>query len=311
MVLVAMASIGGLPVEQPTSLMPPVKAAVGTLLGARFSGDLLASIPSWSLSLLFLCVALLAMCAASFIMLRRLFALDSQTAALCSVPGGITEMIILSEKAGADQTRVAIIHALRIALTILILPFLISWIAHIDIQSAAPSSGDAMSFADWLWFLGCVASGALVTRLRRFPAPSLIVPLLLSATLHVSGAADFSVPSWVMIVVQVFIGINVGARFFGTTPRQLTAVVGAAVVVVAVQIGIAIVVATTAAALTDWDPLALMLAYAPGGLAEMSLIAVAMGREVAFVGIHHIFRVLLALVIGPALLGSLRTGKGD
>ncbi|MEW2919671.1 AbrB family transcriptional regulator, partial [Ruegeria sp. ANG10] len=49
---------------------------------------------------------------------------------------------------------------------------------------------------------------------------------------------------------------------------------------------------------------ALVLAYSPGGLAEMSIIAVSIGRDVAFVGVHHILRVLAALVLAPVLVAA-------
>lgn len=62
--------------------------------------------------------------------------------------------------------------------------------------------------------------------------------------------------------------------------------------------------------ITGWDPLALLLAYAPGGLAEMSLIVVAVNTDPAFVGLHHMFRVLVTLMVAPLLL-SLLTEKRD
>ena len=40
------------------------------------------------------------------------------------------------------------------------------------------------------------------------------------------------------------------------------------------------------------------LAYSPGGLAEMSLLALAMGQDVAYVSVMHVVR--LTLVIGAA-----------
>ena len=45
----------------------------------------------------------------------------AQSALLCVIPSGIAEMILLSDKAGAEQARVVIAHALRISITILIL----------------------------------------------------------------------------------------------------------------------------------------------------------------------------------------------
>ncbi|WP_163069368.1 AbrB family transcriptional regulator, partial [Acinetobacter baumannii] len=43
----------------------------------------------------------------------------------------------------------------------------------------------------------------------------------------------------------------------------------------------------------------LALAYSPGGLAEMSLIAVALHAEVGFVAAHHIIRVFLIMISAP------------
>ena len=40
------------------------------------------------------------------------------------------------------------------------------------------------------------------------------------------------------------------------------------------------------------------LAFSPGGLAEMSLLALAMGQDVAYVSVLHVVRI--ALVIGGA-----------
>ncbi len=43
-----------------------------------------------------------------------------------------------------------------------------------------------------------------------------------------------------------------------------------------------------------------MLAYSPGGLAEMSLVALALQIEVAFVAAHHIIRILFVMMsAGP------------
>ena len=44
----------------------------------------------------------------------------------------------------------------------------------------------------------------------------------------------------------------------------------------------------------------LLLAYSPGGLAEMSLVALALQIEVAFVAAHHIIRILFVMMsAGP------------
>ena len=44
---------------------------------------------------------------------------------------------------------------------------------------------------------------------------------------------------------------------------------------------------------------ATVLSYAPGGFAEMSLIGLALGVEVAMVATHHLFRLFLIVITGP------------
>ena len=50
----------------------------------------------------------------------------------------------------------------------------------------------------------------------------------------------------------------------------------------------------------------LMLAFSPGGLAEMSLIAIAIGADAAFVATHHIVRIFLVIVIAPLAFKLMR-----
>ncbi|MFN6008489.1 MAG: AbrB family transcriptional regulator [Paracoccaceae bacterium] len=42
-----------------------------------------------------------------------------------------------------------------------------------------------------------------------------------------------------------------------------------------------------------------ILSLAPGGLTEMGLIAMAIHSDVAFVALHHVFRILFVLTLAP------------
>lgn len=307
MLAVMLASLVGVPAAEPAPLMPYVKASVGTLLGATVTVSVFTAIPQWWGSLVFL---LLVMAVSAFLcyqILHRWMQFDKGSAALCAIPGGITEMIILSEQARADQTKVAIVHALRIALCVLIIPLLISATMAVDVrQSGSGATTEIMMpLSDWAWFVLCVAASIVINRYIKLPAGLILVALVLCAVLHLTGVTHFQVPSYITNLIQVFIGINVGARFIGRTLKQLAHVMMAAIAVVTVQISIAYGAALLIANFTDLNMLALILAYSPGGLAEMSMIAVAMGIEVIFIGLHHLVRVLLALIVGPLFLSRV------
>ncbi len=302
MLATAAASQARLPVQTPGLLLNIIRASIGVMLGAAFTSELISSVGTWWPTLLCLILSLAVMFAAGFLLLRKVLRFEAATAALCAMPGGIAEMVLLSDKAGADQARVAIIHAPRIALAILFIPVLISQIATIEPATGNVSANVAsLTGQDWLWIVICILAGLFARGWRRLPAPIVIVPLLISAALHLSGVSDFNVPGSITIVIQVFIGINVGGRFAGVPLKSLTAAFGAALMVVGVQIYTAFTAALLVARGIGVDPVALVLAYAPGGLAEMSIVALSYDRDVAFVGVHHVFRVMLALALAPLL----------
>lgn len=300
-----------LPLVQPTRMLPFVKGAVGTMLGASIPAGLMQSFIDWWPSLLCMFAVMLIGGVLNYQGLRRLFGFQPMDAALCAMPGGISEMILLGEQAGADQRRIAIVHALRIALSILIIPLLAGLVFGLTVGRSGDLPPVHMSLPDWIWFAICILSGVAADRWTRLPLPLILVPLVVSAALHLTGITAFHVPPAVSIAIQVMIGINVGARFLGISLYALMHVALAACSVVAIQLVLAVAAAMALASTSRWDALALMLAYAPGGLAEMSLIAITMGREVAFVVFHHILRVLFALFLAPPLLSRLRRTSLD
>jgi len=77
----------------------------------------------------------------------------------------------------------------------------------------------------------------------------------------------------------------------------MAASVGAAVIMILV----AVAFAKVSVAITDLKLDAVVLSYAPGGFAEMSLIGLALGIEIAMVATHHLFRLFLILLTSPVI----------
>jgi len=306
MLVMVTAAIFHLPAVQPRVAMPYVKGSVGAMLGATILAGFLSSLGEWWMSLVVMFTVMLLGGALNFAALRRVFGFDRLDAALCSMPGGIAEMIFLGEKAGGDARRIAIVHAMRIALSILAIPLLALWLHDIEVGSGPVLVSSATSVSDYLWFSLCVLFGVAADRWTRLPLALILVPLVVSATSHMTGLSAFHVPPAVSATIQIIIGINVGARFVGVSLRTIGHYITSDATVFSIQITLAVCASFLLASWTKWDSLALLLAYAPGGLAEMSLIAVTMGRKVAFVAFHHILRVLSALFAAPFLTSQLQ-----
>ena len=78
------------------------------------------------------------------------------------------------------------------------------------------------------------------------------------------------------------------------------------------MLGVTAAFALVVAPATGSPPASVVLAYAPGGLAEMSLVALALGADVAYVAVHHIFRIMFVILGAPLVVRRLpaaRAGK--
>ena len=102
-----------------------------------------------------------------------------------------------------------------------------------------------------------------------------------------------------MAAAQVVVGTGIGCRFVGAAIDQLHKEIGASIGAAVLLIGCAVVFAEITVTLTGLNLDATVLSYAPGGFAEMSLIGLALGVEVAMVATHHLFRLFLIILTGP------------
>ncbi len=75
-----------------------------------------------------------------------------------------------------------------------------------------------------------------------------------------------------------------------------------------ILLGLTFAFAAGIAQATGLDIALLALAYSPGGLAEMSLVALGLALEPGVVVLHHLARVIMVLVAAPVFF---RSNRGD
>ncbi|MFN3615482.1 MAG: AbrB family transcriptional regulator [Rubrimonas sp.] len=299
----------------PAAVRPPMVAVIGVLLGSGFRPDLIRQLPEWGASLLGLAAFTIVSGGLCVLYLRRVAGYAPATAYFAGMPGGLVEMIEQAEKVGADVRAVALSHAARILLIVFTMPFIVGLIEGV---SVADRPGPGLPLADAPlagvgWLIGCALAGAWVGERLKLPATYLLGPMLVSAAAHLSGLSDFEPPREVVQGAQLVLGAVLGCRFVGTAPSAILRALTVAVGMTMVLLGATAVFAVLLAGLTGLPATTLMLAYSPGGLAEMSLVALALGAEVAFVAAHHVARVVMVMIgAGPvfALLGHQHPPPG-
>ena len=215
-----------------------------------------------------------------FLYFHRIVGLDAPTAYFSATPGGLSEMVITGAAMGADDRTIALVHLSRVLLVVLTIPL---WYRYMTGVVTTPSSIgpsiSAIGLIDITVLAACAIAGVFAGRLIRLPAYRLSGPLLASAAVHASGLNESAPPWEVVAVAQVVVGSAIGARFSSVSVRRVLGLMAAAVVSTAVMLAATVAFALVLAPATGIDWRSIVLAYAPGGLAEMSLIALSLGIE--------------------------------
>ena len=306
MVVTTAASLGGVKLYVPTPMRSTMISILGVLLGASFTPEILDKAREWPLTIGCLLLYLGFLIGILFLYFRRIVGLDAPTAYFSATPGGLSEMVVTGAAMGADDRTIALIHASRVLLVVLAIPF---WFRFMTGVVPAPSAmGPSIAetgLSDLAVLAACAIAGVGAGRLIRLPAYRLSGPMLASAAVHVTGLSE-SAPPWELIAAaQIVMGSGIGARFSGVPIRRVLGLMAAALASTVLMLATTVSFALVLAPLTgiSWQPI--VLAYAPGGLAEMSLIALSLGIETAFVATHHVIRIGLIVMAAPLVFARI------
>ncbi|WP_106746767.1 AbrB family transcriptional regulator [Yoonia maritima] len=300
-----------LPVRAPTRLRPIVIPVIGVLLGSGVTAEVFGLLHSWVLTLLLLPVFLACASAVSFTVYRRLGGYDTVTAFYAAMPGGINEMLMLGAEAGGDERRIALAHAARILVVIVFVALFFGLVLGVTSGSRSASNWvhlDALTWVDYAILGFCAVAGTWFGNQIKLPAAPVFGPMILSGAAHIIGWVSVAPPTLLIIIAQITIGTIIGTRFAGASLAQ----VGRDLALAALASGAMLVVAVIFALLIAW-PNGLptsqaFLAYSPGGLTEMSLLALALEQDVTYVSVMHIFRITLVIAIAPIVFTRWRKG---
>ena len=276
---------------------------IGTMIGTTFTPDVLLVAPTLAITLSAMMVFVVTTLGINFAIFRYLGGYDRATATYAGMPGGLIEAVELGERAGGDVAILSIQHFVRIVLVIVTVPMLFLVFTGEAVGTAAgetleTSPADPM---DWAAIAILALVGLVIGRRIRLPAAPLIGPMLLTAGLQATGVVDLQAPQLLLNAAQLVVGASLGARFAGSAPRMLITALGLGMVSVAATLGIATILCL---AIDQFVPLTfqtLLISFAPGGVTEMSLVALSFGTSPVLVSTHHLFRILFTVGVASLL----------
>ncbi|HBB77036.1 hypothetical protein BBI09_06495 [Stutzerimonas xanthomarina] len=266
---------------------------IATAIGLHFTQAVFNEVSTHFVMILAAAVLTLLLAIAGIALMRRLD-MDLGTAYFAFMPANFAEMVRLAEHHGADVSRVAAAHSVRLAVIVLCVPPLAFWLGDVE-----PVTSHVRPDADWLWLAPMLAGGVLVAWLGKrigLPNPWMFGPIGLCAALTVSFDLEMALPEPLSHYGQLMIGCALGVHFDRAFFRSAPGFLMHALLFTLVMIGSTAALAWVLAQLTTLPAETLSLGMMPGSSTEMYLTAEALHLGVGLVTAMQITRLVVVML---------------
>jgi membrane AbrB-like protein len=298
-IAVTLWGLTGWAVLMPRALSDLAMLLSGATMGAAMTPAAIAAISRYPASLILLVIAVVAITASSALWLMRASGWRKDDAVLASVPGGLSTVMAVAADRNASVGAIAIVQNLRLFALIALLPSVVV------ISGSGVNSGTLIgeglpvesATSMGLVLLGGLLVGTLLARLR-VAAPILLGAVLVSTAGHATEFAAGVIPPVLATAGLVLIGIFISERFRDLNPTAIRPALLAGFSSFAIGMTVAAAFASLASWVSGVTFADSLIAFAPGGVEAMTMLALILGLDPLYVGIHHLVRFIgIALTI--------------
>lgn len=298
--------------------------ATGYAMGLSFTVETLREMSRQLPTMVLMTVLLLLFSTLSAFILAKLARQSFPTMLMGSIPGGLTQMVILAEETpNVDMTVITFLQVSRLLMIIFCVPMLVFSPlfggTHSGLGAAASGASASWSglFPDILVYAPVCVVVALLAQRIKFPTAFLLGPMIATAVLHLCGVPGPSLPTGILDAAQLLIGTYVGLLLRPENLKHKARIVGIALLSGVVLIGVSLGLCVLLSYLHGVSASTALLSLAPGGMDQMGLMAREVHADLAIVSCYQIFRTWFIFFAVPPLLRLAfrrliqRKGTGD
>lgn len=292
----ALFQFGGASLEAPPGGRHFGQMTIGIAIGLYFTPEVAREVLANAPALFAAAIGVLLIGIASSLVLERAAGTDHATAFFSTAIGGAQEMVVLADRHAALADRVALAHSLRLLVVVTSVPVAITLLGQTGTDDYVPV---AVPFdpAGIALLAALALAAAFAWQRTRLPNPFMMGPLALAIALTVAGVELSSIPSWLTNAAQLLLGCSLGERFQRSFLREAPRFVAAVLATVALMLLLCAALAVGIAWSMGVLPATILLACAPGGIAEMAITAKVLRVGVAFVTAAHVIRFAIVMLL--------------
>ncbi|MED4351321.1 AbrB family transcriptional regulator [Schinkia azotoformans] len=244
--------------------------------------------------------------------------LNMLTSFFATAPGGMSTMPGIADEVGANTGVVSIIQTVRVFLVILTIPVLLSsWFSNqVNTEFSNIISSETISFEPNQILMTIIlvlvaVVGYFLGKYLKFPAPWLIGSMVSVAIFKSFSPLFFGHdllawwPHELIIFSQIFIGASIGSRFIKSMFIGIKKTLIISSLCTIILIFSILVCAYIVSTITGITFITSSLAFAPGGVAEMTTTAVVLKGDPTFVVAVQVLRIIAVCVTLPPVFKLL------
>lgn len=240
---------------------------------------------------------------------------DLMTSFYGTAPGGITTMVTIGEEEGGNVAIISIVQSMRKYLVLLLVPlFVASLNGGEALASASYENSPSILLTAFMLIVSLIF--AYLGKLIHAPARWIVMPMVGVALFKglISVTFGYDVVLWWPHAIFVFAQISLGASIGSRINKDMFAGMGKVALVsfgtTLLLIATTLISAFVITHVTDITFITALLAFAPGGIAEMAATAILVGADSVFVVTVQVIRIMIVLMVLPVLFRKLFSKKG-
>ncbi|MCL6284942.1 AbrB family transcriptional regulator [Ruegeria sp. 2012CJ41-6] len=296
------AALLGLDLRAPERLCAGMRTILGVAVGASITPAVVVRLPDMAASIALIPPFVLLIGLIGYPYFRKLWRFDPATSYYAAMPGGLQDMLVFGEEAGGSARVLSLVHATRVLVIVSLLPLFLTEVFDLDLSNPPGKPLADVPYRQLFLMVVIAAAGWRAAAAMGMFGASILGPMILATIASLTGLIDQRPPAEAILAAQFFIGLAVGVRYVGLTLGELRSIVVAGLGFTLILAALSVVFMEIVILLGLSDPVDAILAFAPGGQGEMTVIALIAGADVAYVVTHHLTR-LVTVIIGAPLVG--------
>lgn len=285
------------------------QTVAGAFIAAGLERDDLKRLKSIFKPALILLIGMLCINIISGFLIYYLSPLDLPTSFMCAVPGGISNIPLISDEMGADSSKVAVMQFVRLLFGIGVFPIMISKVAKLDFFKDEDEERDIYkrvktkndSTVNLFLTMTIAMIFGIIGDWTSIPSATIVFPMIAIIIFKLT-TNRVSMPRWVRRFAQMLSGAYIGTKFTLTDVLAMKELVLPIFILISGYFIACFVIGGLINKNTNMAMDEAMLAATPAGASDMALISADIGIDSADVIVLQIIRMITVVSVFPQII---------